>query len=116
MNWTFYEHLTDSAWLDMVSCGLCVVHGAFQNNNKLVKMKVNVTLRRFYKLLSSSPAKWADYQIITGSKLFPLKFCSKRWIENVRVAGIWRRSGVFIVNFHHISNLFPVFLLLTLSR
>ena len=47
INWKFYEHLTDSAQLDMLSCGLCVVHGAFQNGHKLVKMKVNVTLRRF---------------------------------------------------------------------
>ena len=28
----------------------------------------------------------------------------------------WRRSGVFIVNFQHISHLVPVFLLLTLSK
>ena len=28
----------------------------------------------------------------------------------------WRRSGIFIVNFEHISHLFLVFLLLTLSR
>ena len=28
----------------------------------------------------------------------------------------WRRSGVFIVNFEHISNFFLVFLLLTLNR
>ena len=28
----------------------------------------------------------------------------------------WRRSGVFIVNFEHISDLVIVFLLLTLSR
>ena len=27
----------------------------------------------------------------------------------------WRRSGVFIVNFEHISHLFLVFLLLTLN-
>ena len=28
----------------------------------------------------------------------------------------WRRSGVFIVNFEHISNLILLFLLLTLNR
>ena len=28
----------------------------------------------------------------------------------------WRRSGVFIVNFEHISHLFLVFLLLTLKK
>ena len=27
----------------------------------------------------------------------------------------WRRSGIFIVNFEHISHLVPVFLLLTLN-
>ena len=28
----------------------------------------------------------------------------------------WRRSGVFIIEFEHISHLIPVFLLLNLSR
>ena len=28
----------------------------------------------------------------------------------------WRRSGVFIVNFEHISHLFLVFILLTLNK
>ena len=28
----------------------------------------------------------------------------------------WRRSGVFIVNFEHVSHIFLVFLLLTLNR
>ena len=28
----------------------------------------------------------------------------------------WRRSGVFILNFEHISHLFLVFLLLTLNK
>ena len=30
--------------------------------------------------------------------------------------GHWRRSGIFIVNFEHISHLVLLFLLLTLSR
>ena len=29
---------------------------------------------------------------------------------------LWRRSGVFIVNFEHYLHLFKVFLLLTLNR
>ena len=35
---------------------------------------------------------------------------------NNKDTGQWRRSGVFIVNFEHISYLFKVFLLLTLSK
>ena len=36
-------------------------------------------------------------------------------IENVDSAMFWYHSGFFIVNFEHISDLFLVFLLLTLS-
>ena len=34
----------------------------------------------------------------------------------IRTSKHWSRSGVFIVNFRHISHLFSVFLLLTLNR
>ena len=37
-------------------------------------------------------------------------------LENRRQKSHWRRSGVFIVNFEHISHLILVLLLLTLSR
>ena len=41
--------------------------------------------------------------------------CSKLTI-NTPERRQWRRSGVFMVNFEHISHLVLVFLLLTLSR
>ena len=43
------------------------------------------------------------------------KICSKLTIKT-QERRHWRRSGVFIVNFEHISHLVLVFLLLTLSR
>ena len=43
------------------------------------------------------------------------EICSKLTIKTPD-QGNWRRSGVFIVNFEHISQLILVFLLLTLSR
>ena len=43
------------------------------------------------------------------------EICSKLTIKTPERCH-WRRSGVFIVNFEHISHLFLVFLLLTLSR
>ena len=42
--------------------------------------------------------------------------CSKLTIETLQQRVEWRRSGIFIVNFEHISHLVLVFLLLTLSR
>ena len=41
--------------------------------------------------------------------------CSKLTIKTLE-RRYWRRSGVFIANFEHISHLVLVFLLLTLSR
>ena len=36
--------------------------------------------------------------------------------RQLHVQMYWRRSGIFIVNFEHISHLILLFLLLTLSR
>ena len=43
------------------------------------------------------------------------EICSKLTIKTPEQRH-WRRSGVFIVNFEHISHLALVFLLLTLNR
>ena len=37
-------------------------------------------------MFHDSPARGADYQIINDSLLFPLKFCTTRWVENVKPA------------------------------
>ena len=60
--------------------------------------------------------------VITGSSLIhPAFTCSKLATETLEQImkydqSSWRRSGVFIVNFEHISHLVLVFPLLTLSR
>ena len=43
------------------------------------------------------------------------KICSKLTIK-IPEQPQWRRSGIFIVNFEHVSHLVLVFLLLTLNR
>ena len=60
------------------------VHGAFQNGHKNAKWKVNTALRSFYKLFHDSPARQADYQKINDSSVFPMTFCTTRWVENVK--------------------------------
>ena len=70
----------------MGSCGLHVIHGAFQTGHKASGWNVNGYLRAMYRLFKDSPAQRAVYTEVTGSKTFPKKFCTVRWIENVAVA------------------------------
>ena len=46
----------------------------------------------------------------------PAITCSKLAIETLEQGVKWRRSGVLIVNFEHISHLVLMFILLTLSK
>ena len=42
------EIQSEKSLLDMGSCGLHVVHGAFQNGHKITKWNVNTALQSFY--------------------------------------------------------------------
>ena len=68
------------------SCGLHVIHGAFQAGHKASKWNVNAYLRSLYVSFKDSPARRADYIHITGSHVLSKKFCQVRWVENVEVA------------------------------
>ena len=61
---------------------------------------MDLLLRPLYYLFSDSPARRKDYSRITGSKVFPLQFCSKLWIEDVsvaeRVVEIWTNICKYI--------------------
>ena len=78
--------------------------------------------RNVYKTLGSDGS--FVYVIPAGNDMFKInnrntrtrcKICSKLTIKTPQRRQ-WRRSGVFFVNFEHISHLVLVFLLLTLSR
>lgn len=36
-----------------------------------------------YYIFNDSPARRAEYTALTGSTVFPLKYCATRWLENV---------------------------------
>ena len=94
VNWKFIELLEDDEdftkngkqLLELGSCGLHAVHGAFQTGHKAAEWNVNEVLRSFYYLFKDSPARRADYVDITGSSMFPKKVCQTRWLENSTVA------------------------------
>ena len=58
------------------------------------------TLSSLYWLFHDAPARREDFITITGSTLFPLKFCNHRWVENVVVAeralDIWPKVKDYI--------------------
>lgn len=94
VNWSFvdkfktkFERDPDEPMiLDMGSCSLHIVHGAFRTGEKASGFDLEHLLSSLYSLFDGSPARRDDYQQITASSTFPLKFCAHRWVENGRVA------------------------------
>lgn len=72
--------------LEIGSCGLHVIHGAFQTGHSKAGWEVNRFLRGLYYLFKDSPSRRTDYTTISGSSTFPKKFCHIRWVENVLCA------------------------------
>jgi len=94
VNWKFLESFSantrpdasDPKLFDLGSCGLHVVHGAFQSGHRAAGWTVSEMLRSMYGLFKDSPARRADYTAETGSTCFPKKFCQVRWLGNAEVA------------------------------
>lgn len=108
VNWSFMEKLTSEmaidtdngpAILNMGSCGLHVIHGAFQTGHCTGKWNVNQILNCAYYAFADSPARRASFTCITGSQTFPLKFCRTRWVENSRVASRFLEQLTYIKKF-----------------
>lgn len=71
--------------LEVGSCGLHVVNGAFKTGHAATGWQLVEFLRAIYNLFKCVPARRAEYARITESNIYPLKFCAVRWLENVRV-------------------------------
>ncbi|XP_062554102.1 uncharacterized protein LOC134219395 [Armigeres subalbatus] len=72
--------------LNIGSCGLHVVHNAFKSGAQKTLWNIDDFLYALHNLFKDVPLRRADYSAVTGSSLFPLKFCGVRWVENQRVA------------------------------
>lgn len=72
--------------LDLGSCGLHSVHGSFKEGMKKTGWSIQEFLICLYRLFKNSPTRRENYTAVTNSNLFPQKFCSIRWVENVQVA------------------------------
>ena len=86
--------------LNVGSCSLHVVHGAFRNGIKQTNWEIDLLLRSLHSLFNETPARREDYTKITGSRVFPQQFCGHRWLEDKKIAEraveIWPNITVFI--------------------
>lgn len=68
--------------IDIGTCSLHIVNGAYKTAHGKTGWNVNQFLRSLYRLFKNYPSRRAIYHQITGSQIFPKKFCSVRWTEN----------------------------------
>ena len=68
--------------LEIGSCVLHIVHGGIKTAQKDSKWNLTLFLRSLYYLFKDFPTRRAVYIVHTKSSIFPLKFCSTRWLEN----------------------------------
>ena len=69
VNWSFYSKVEQSLQNDhgirlinIGSCGLHIVHGAFQKEVEDTKWKLDSFLKSLHQLLKDSPARREDYR------------------------------------------------------
>ena len=70
----------------MGSCGLHVLHNSFRDGAGAINWNIEHALSSCWWLFKDSPARHDNFTQVTRSSIFPLKFCSQCWVENVQVA------------------------------
>ena len=86
--------------INVGSCQLHLVPGAFRSGAQKTKCGVDSILKAMYKLFGESPAKREDFSAITRSNKFLLPFFGNRWVEDKKVAEraqqIWPDVVIYI--------------------
>ena len=92
-NWNVLDLINDhqvangfQKTLDIGSCSLHILHGAFQTGIMKPGWEIGKILKALYKIFNESPARCNVYLHEGTSEVFPMKFCSTRWIEDQPVA------------------------------
>ena len=93
VNWALFNCLQDKMYsdhdkgfIDIGSCGLHILHNCFRHGADATGWDISTILTSLHKLFKDVPAHREDFETITKSCQFPLKFCAHRWIENINVA------------------------------
>ncbi|KAE8737611.1 hypothetical protein FOCC_FOCC016927 [Frankliniella occidentalis] len=73
-----------TSMVDLGSCGLHVVHGAFKTGVNAVQWDLKEFLIGLHYLFHKSPARRGHFTKTTASEVFPIPFCFTRWVENAK--------------------------------
>lgn len=68
--------------IDLGTCNLHVLSGAFKTGAEKVDWKILKTLKGSYQIFHDCPTRREDYTLVTGSNSFPQFFSATRWLEN----------------------------------
>ena len=92
VNWKFLEQFqselkrkSNVTLMNVGSCGLHVVNGAFQDSAKASGWEIDKLLLSAYCLFKDTPARHEDFTTGTKASDFPIKFCKHQWLEKVPV-------------------------------
>ena len=92
-NWNVLQLLDDalesggfSRTLNIGSCTLHILHGAFGTGIGYTEWKLGKLMKAMFKIFDESPARRDVYMREGSSAKFPIKFCETRWIEDEPVA------------------------------
>ena len=72
--------------IEIGSCGLHVVHGAFKAGFEKSGWEIQKFIRATYYVFKWSPSRRASFTAVTGSSSYPKPFVGVRWLENGPVA------------------------------
>ena len=76
--------------LNIGSCVHHIVHGGLQKGVNESGWKLGHLMRSLWQLFHDTPARREDFVKLTGSTVFPLKFCPHRWVEGML---LWQRGA-----------------------
>ena len=114
-NWVVFDLLSSDrseyelpVLSNLGSCGMHVVHGAFQTGIKASDWSLEKVMKAMWRLFHDSPARRDVYIRLNSSELFPLRFYPTRRVEDEDVASRAIVTWPFVVNvIRHFQSLCP---------
>ena len=93
--------------MNIGSCNLHVVHGAFQKGAETTGWKLKRFLKHLHFLFDNAGAHRGDFFKVTSSQQFPLPFYNVRWLESKPVAepavNIWQNVKKFVFHWEKLK-------------